>query len=88
MNIKCRKCGHYEKTSLGLFVKIIGGVMPIGGFWAWVTYLFAGTGLALTIVIAIMLGGIGMLWYKDEIVTWIINRRYKCPKCGAVDWEA
>ena len=29
-----------------------------------------------------------MLIFKDEIVQWIINRGYKCPNCGAVDWEA
>jgi len=73
---------------LGLFVKIIGGAMPIGGFWLWVTYLLAGTGLALPIVIAIITGGTAMLIFKDEIVEWIINRGYKCPKCGAVDWVA
>ena len=88
MKIRCRNCGHSEETSLGLFVKIIGGAMPMGGFGAWVMYLFAGTGFALPIVIAIIAGGTAMLVFKDEIVTLIINRRYKCPKCGAVDWEA
>jgi hypothetical protein len=88
MEIKCRKCRHAEDTSLELFVKIIGGAMPIGGFWAWTTYLFAGTGFALPIVIAIIGGGTAMLVFKDQIVSWIINKRYKCPECGAVDWEA
>jgi len=88
MKIRCCRCGHSEETSLGLFVKIIGGAMPIGGFWAWVTYLFAGTGFALAIVIAIIAGGTAMLVFKDEIVKWLVNKRYKCPKCGAVDWEA
>ena len=87
MKIRCGKCDHTEETTLGLFVKIIGGAMPIGGFWAWVAYLFAGTGFALPIVIAIIMGGTAMLVFKDEIVKWIINRRYKCPKCGAVNWE-
>ncbi len=31
MKIKCRTCGHTEKTSIEFFVKLIGGVMPIGG---------------------------------------------------------
>ncbi len=88
MKIKCGKCGHSEKTTVELFVKIIGGAMPIGGFWAWVTYLFAGTGFALPIVIAIITGGVGVLVFKDEIVQWIVNRGHKCPKCGAVKWEA
>jgi hypothetical protein len=88
MKIECRKCGHAEETSLGLFVKIIGGAMPIGGFWAWTAYLFAGTGFALPIVIAIIAGGTAMLVFKDQIVRWVINRGYKCPKCGAVNWQA
>lgn len=87
MKITCGNCGHAEETSLGLFVKIIGGAMPIGGFWAWVTYLFAGTGFALPIVIAIITGGTAVLIFRDEITKWIINRRYKCAKCGAVDWK-
>lgn len=56
MKIKCRNCNHSEETSLGLFVKIIGGAMPVGGYWAWVTYLFAGTGFAMGIVVAIYCG--------------------------------
>ncbi len=88
MKIKCRNCGHTEKPTVELFVKIIGGAMPIGGFWAWVTYLLAGTGFAMPIVIAIMAGGIGILWFKDEIVKWFVNRGYKCTECGAVKWEA
>jgi len=32
VKIKCSKCGHSEKTTVELFVKIIGGAMPIGGF--------------------------------------------------------
>ena len=87
MDIKCRKCGHTEETNLGLFVQIIGGAMPVGGFWAWVTYLFAGTGFALPIVIAIITGGTAILVYKDQIVKWIINRGFKCSECGSVDWK-
>jgi len=69
-------------------VKLIGGAMPLGGFWAWTIYLFAGTGFAMPIVIAIIGGGVGMLVFKDEIVQWIINRGYSCPECGAINWEA
>ena len=86
MTIKCRKCGHTEETCLSLFVKIIGGAMPIGGFWAWVTYLLAGTGLAFPIVVAMITGGVAILIFKDEIVNWIVNSGYKCPNCGASDW--
>ncbi|MEO9885524.1 MAG: hypothetical protein ABJR05_00115 [Balneola sp.] len=88
MNINCRNCGYTEKTTIELFVKIIGGAMPIGGYFAWVFYLFAGTGFAMAIVVAIITGGTAILIYKDEIVSWIINSGYKCPKCGNVDWES
>ncbi len=87
MRIKCKKCGYSEKTNVELFVKIIGGSMPLGGFWAWVAYLLAGTGFALPIVIAIITGGVGILVFKDQIVKWIINQKYKCPKCGSTKWE-
>lgn len=90
MKIRCKteNCGHTEKTTIELFVKIIGVAMPAGGFQAWRSYLFAGTGFALAIVTAIISGGLALLWFKDEIVTWIVNRGYKCPKCGLVNWEA
>jgi hypothetical protein len=88
MKIRCRSCGHTEETSLGFLVKLIGGVMPLGGFWAWVTYFFAGTGFALPIVIAIISGGTAMLVFKDQIVQWILSKDYRCSKCGNVNWEA
>ncbi|MFT6754315.1 MAG: hypothetical protein ACJA2O_004519 [Candidatus Azotimanducaceae bacterium] len=43
MKINCRNCGHSEKSSVELIVKIVGGALPLGGFGAWVTYLLAGT---------------------------------------------
>jgi hypothetical protein len=90
MKIKCQApgCKHEEEATAELFVKIIGGAMPIGGFWAWTAYLFAGTGFAMEIVIAIIAGGVAMLVFKDQIVKWIVNRGYKCQKCGSVNWEA
>jgi uncharacterized membrane protein len=88
MKIKCKNCGNTEKATVELFVKIIGGAMPVGGFYAWTAYLFAGTGFALPIVLAIIGGGVGILFFKDEIVKWIINRKYKCLRCGSVSWEA
>lgn len=88
MIIKCRNCGHSEKTTKDFWVKVIGGAAPIGGFWAWVAYLLAGTGFALPIAIAMIVGGVGLLAFKDKIVQFIVNRGYKCPKCGKVEWEA
>jgi len=87
MEIKRAKCGHAEQTNLKLFVRIIGGAMPLGGFWAWTAYLFAGTGLAMPIVVAIITGGVGILVFQNEIVEWISNRGFDCPECGEVDWE-
>ncbi|MFT7224050.1 MAG: putative nucleic-acid-binding Zn-ribbon protein, partial [Cellvibrionaceae bacterium] len=88
MKIKCTNCGHTEKTDKDFFVKLIGGTIPIGGFWAWTTYFFAGTGFAMAIVVAMIGGGVAMLIFKDEIVEWIINKDYKCPKCGEIEWKA
>ncbi|MGH1600691.1 hypothetical protein [Campylobacter majalis] len=88
MYIKCKKCGHKEKTNVSFFVKIIGASLPAGGFYAWVTYLFAGTGLAMPICIAIATGGIAMLCFKDEIVAWIIEKGHQCEKCGSKNWQA
>ncbi len=62
--------------------------MPIGGFWAWTSYLLAGTGLAFPVVVAIITGGTAMLVFKGTIVGWILNIKYKCPECGAVKWKA
>ena len=88
MKIKCTNCGYVEETNKDFFVKLIGGAMPVGGVWAWTTYLFAGTGFAMAIVIAIIGGGLAMLIFKDEIVGWVINKDYKCPECGQVEWKA
>ena len=87
MYIKCKKCGHREEVKKELFVKIIGGAMPIGGFWAWVTYFVAGTGFALAICSAMVVGGVALLVFKDEIVEFL-SERYSCPKCHSKSWEA
>ena len=86
MYLKCKKCGHKEETSMSLWSKIIGTALPAGGFYAWVTYLFAGTGFAIEIVIAMIAGGIGLLVFKNDIIKWISNKKYNCPKCGKIDW--
>ena len=86
MIIKCKKCGYTEKVNKDLYIKIIGGALPVGGYYAWVTYFFAGTGFAMPIVVAMIAGGVGMLVFKDEIVRWI-SKTYKCPKCKSKSWE-
>lgn len=40
MKIKCTSCGYREEVNTRPFIRIIGGVMPFGGYWAWVTYFF------------------------------------------------
>ena len=88
MKIICIDCENSEKTNVEFFVKLIGGALPLGGYWAWTAYLFAGTGLAMPIVIAIISGGVGMLIFKDQIVKWIISKNYICSKCGKCNWTA
>tara|TARA_Y100000590_G_scaffold467623_1_gene647152 strand:+ start:704 stop:970 length:267 start_codon:yes stop_codon:yes gene_type:complete len=88
MKITCNNCGNTQETDLGFFVQVIGGALPFGGYWAWVTYLFAGTGLAMPIVIAIIGGGVSMLIFKDQIVEWIMDNNYTCSSCGECSWSA
>ena len=64
-HIKCKNCGHQEDFDLTLLTKIIGGATVGFGFWAWVAYIFAGTGLALPICIAIITGGVGVLAFVN-----------------------
>jgi len=87
LKIRCKSCGHEEEVNVKLIVKIIGGALPAGGFYAWVTYLLAGTGLALPIVTALIAGGTAILAFSDEITQWIIEKAYKCEKCGNSNWE-
>lgn len=86
MKIKCRSCGHIESVNLELFIKLIGGVLPIGGFYAWVTYLFAGTGFALPIVVSMIVGGVGLLAFQTEILSFLCKKGYICKKCNAQNW--
>lgn len=66
--LKCKSCRHKEETSLKFFVRVIGAVLPARGAVAWTTYLFAGTGFALPICVAIITGGVAILAFQDEIV--------------------
>lgn len=87
MKIECKKCGNKQTVNAKFIVTLIGAAMPVGGFWAWVTFFFAGTGLALPICIALVLGGTAMLAFKDEITDFIIKQGYSCPKCRSTDWK-
>ncbi len=85
MFIKCENCGHKERLNKELFVKILGGTVAGFGFWAWVSFLFAGTGFALAICIAIVTGGVAIAAYSTEIAAWL-SKNYNCPICNHKNW--
>jgi len=87
MKLKCKKCGHEETVNKRFFLKVIGAGVAGMGYWAWVAYLFAGTGLAMPICIAIMAGGVALAAFSNEIAQWA-GKRFPCPKCKSKDWEA
>lgn len=84
--VECRFCGHKEKLNKEFIAKIIGGVITGSGFWAWVTFLFEGTGFALPICLAIMIGGSAIMAYSNEITVWLC-KKYECPNCQKKDWR-
>lgn len=88
MKIRCKDCGHTEEVNCNLFAKIIGGAVSGFGFWAWVTFLFAGTGFAMVICVAIVIGGVALAAYSEQITKWIITKNYPCDKCKSTKWEA
>ena len=67
-------------------VKILGGSMSMFAGYAWVVYLFAGTGFALPICIAIATGGIILAAYSTAIANWL-NSNYHCPVCNSNNWD-
>lgn len=87
MKLVCTKCGHTETVNKRFFLKVIGGSVAGFGFWAWVAYLFAGTGLAMPICIAIVAGGVGLAAFSNEIAQWV-SKKFPCPKCGNKKWKA
>ena len=86
MHIRCKQCGYKEEINKRFFVKILGGAVAGFGYYAWVAYLFAGTGLALAICIAIVTGGVAIAAFSNEIAEWV-SSRYDCPSCKRRDWE-
>ena len=86
MKIRCKKCGHVETVNKRFFIKAIGVGMSGAGFYAWVTYIFAGTGLAMPICIAIVAGGAALAAFSNEIAQWA-SKNVPCPKCGLLKWK-
>ncbi|HDY7911382.1 TPA: hypothetical protein RQK42_000506 [Vibrio vulnificus] len=84
--IECKSCNFKEEANKAFFLKVLGASFVGGGFWAWVTFFFAGTGFALAICIAIVTGGVALLAFSDEITQWV-SERYDCPKCGKRHWQ-
>lgn len=68
-----------------LFLKVLGGAVAGFGFWSWTAFLFAGTGFAMPIVIAIMAGGGALMAYSDKITEWLTDN-YDCPTCKKNYW--
>ncbi len=85
MYLKCKRCSYKETINKRFFVKVLGGGVSGFGFYAWVAYIFAGTGFALPICIAIVTGGIAIAAFSNEIAEWV-SSRYECPNCKAKDW--
>lgn len=84
--VKCKCCGYKEEANKTFFLKVMGGSFVSGGFTAWVTYFFAGTGFAFGICVAIVTGGVALLAFSDQITKWIAER-YGCPSCKHKNWD-
>lgn len=88
MKIQCMNCEQTETVNKDFFLKLFGASMAGMGFYAWLKYIFAGTGCALLICVAMMSGGIAILAFKEEIMEVIFNQKYKCSKCGSKKWSS
>ncbi len=86
IHIQCKSCGYHQKVDRKLFANVLGAATAGFGYFAWVSFLFAGTGFAMPICIAIMAGGAAMLKYSDEIAAWMC-KYYPCPECGGKSWD-
>lgn len=84
--LRCKSCGHKEIMNKEFVAKLAGIAITAFGCKAWIGFLFAGTGFAFAICVAIVIGGLGMLAYADEITKWVAEK-YECPKCKAHRWE-
>ena len=84
--IRCNHCGYTTKVTKELLAKILGAATIGFGFKAWVGFLFAGTGFAMVLCIAIFIGGVALISYAKEIVEWL-NKQYPCPQCQSKLWQ-
>jgi len=84
--IRCRNCNYQEEANKEFFFKVLGGGLVGGGYWAWVTYFFAGTGFAFALCVAMVVGGVALLAFSDQ-VTKFVSDRYACPDCSERKWE-
>ncbi len=84
--LQCKHCGHCEEINLELFVKILGGATVGFGAVAWPTFLFAGTGFAMPLCLAIIAGGTAIASYSKELTEWF-SKKYECKNCGSNKWE-
>lgn len=64
----------------------MGGAVAAFGFKAWIAFLFAGTGFAFAICVAIIAGGVAIAAFSKEISEWL-SKRYECPSCHNKSWE-
>lgn len=85
--IKCKNCGHEEQITSGVIRKMVmgGGAMLKGGMSAWTGYLFAGSGIAYPLCVAIGVGGVCLALIPGLRNLLAIAK--PCPECGFKDWE-
>ncbi len=84
--IKCKVCDFEKKAKSKVLVKIVGIALIAFGFWAWISYLFAGSGAALIICAAIIGAGVILLTFTDPIHKWY-SKKDECPHCGMKEWN-
>ncbi|WP_293738668.1 hypothetical protein [uncultured Parasutterella sp.] len=85
--IKCKNCGHEEELTRGALRKFITGSAGaiMGGKAAYASYLFAGSGIASPLCIAIDVGGVCLALLPG--LRNLLARIKPCPECGFKDWE-
>ena len=85
-HIKCKICDFEKKAKSKALIKIAGIALIIFGFWAWISFLFAGSGEAFLICVAIMGVGVILLTFTDFIQKWYSTKN-ECPKCEKKEWD-